>query len=139
MLLFVIGFFIQSFGQSQPSFLETQQFWQSEEFINKFMATYGVKSEVEPKINAEEKKLFNDLIPVIQQDPDMAISILQGRINAQSSAALEFTLGNLYAQTSNNLKAVNQYRAAIKKFPDFQRAHMNLGICLLYTSPSPRD
>ena len=101
-LLFVIGFFIQSFGQSQPSFLETQQFWESEEFINKFMATYGVKSEVEPKINAEEKKLYNDLIPVIQQDPDMAISILQGRVNAQSSAALEFTLGNLYAQASNN-------------------------------------
>jgi Flp pilus assembly protein TadD len=131
-LLFVIGFFIQSFGQSQPSFLEkSQQFWKSEEFINKFMATYGVKSEVEPKINAEEKKLFNDLIPVIQQDPGMAISILQGKINTQSSAALEFTLGNLYAQTSNNSKAVNQYRAAIKKFPDFQRAHMNLGIVLI--------
>ena len=130
-LLFVIGLCIPSLGQAQPSFSKTQQFWSSDEFINKFMATYGVKSEVEPKINAEEKELFNELIPVIQQDPEKAISMLLDEIDTQSSAALEFTLGNLYAQANSNSKAVNQYRAAIKKFPDFQRAHMNLGVVLI--------
>ena len=130
-LLFVIGFCVPSFAQAQSSFLNMNQFWNSQEFVNKFMATYGVKSEIEPKINSEEKELFNELIPVIQQDPQKAISMLSEKIDAQSSAALEFTLGNLYTQANNNSKAVNQYRAAIKKFPDFQRAHMNLGVVLI--------
>ncbi|MFL2909609.1 MAG: tetratricopeptide repeat protein [Limisphaerales bacterium] len=32
---------------------------------------------------------------------------------------------------NNNSKAVIQYRAAIDKFPDFQRAHTNLGVVLI--------
>ena len=130
-LLFVNGLCVPLFAQVQSDFSNMNHFWSSQEFINKFMATYGVKSEVEPKINAEEKDLFNKLIPVIQQDPQKAISMLSVEIDAQSSAALEFTLGNLYAQSNSNSKAVIQYRAAIKKFPDFQRAHMNLGVVLI--------
>ena len=57
--------------------------------------------------------------------------MLISKIEAESSAALDFTLGNLYAQADNNSKAVIQYRAAIDKFPDFQRAHINLGVVLI--------
>ena len=124
-LLLALGLLAPSLGQAQPSFASTRQFWKDPEFINKFMASYGVKSEVEPKINAEEKELFDKLIPQIQADPTQAIVMLIEAITPESSAALDFTLANLYVQANDYPKAVVQYRQAIIKFPDFQRAHMN--------------
>ncbi len=130
-LLLALALLAPAFGQAQPSFAKTMQFWNNPEFVNKFMASYGVKSEVEPKIDADEKELFDELIPQIQADPKQAIVMLTEAITAETSAALEFTLANLYVQASDYPKAVAQYRAAIKKFPDFQRAHMNLGVVLI--------
>ena len=52
-------------------------------------------------------------------------------ITPESSAALDFTLANLYVQANDYPKAVAQYRQAIRKFPDFQRAQMNLGVVLI--------
>ena len=59
------------------------------------MASYGVKSGVEPKISIEEKELFDELIPQIQADPKQAVLTLTGAITPDSSAALDFTLANL--------------------------------------------
>ena len=133
-LLLALGLLAPALGQAQPSFASTMQFWKDPEFINKFMASYGVKSEVEPKINAEEKELFDELIPQIQADPTQAIVMLIEAITLESSAALDFTLANLYVQANDYPKAVAQYRQAIRKFPDFQRAHMNLGVVLIQLS-----
>ena len=126
-----LGLLLPALGQAQPSFANTLRFWNNPEFVNKFMATYGVKSEVEPKITADEKELFDELIPQIQANPTQAIATLTQAITPESSAALEFTLGNLYVQANDYPKGATQYRAAIKKFPDFQRAHMNLGVVLI--------
>lgn len=126
-----LGLLLPALGQAQPSFAKTLQFWNNKDFIDRFMATYGVKSEVEPKISADENDLFKELIPLIQSNPNQAIVKLTEAITPESSAALEFTLGNLYVQSNNYPQAVVQYRAAIKKFPDFQRAHMNLGVVLI--------
>ena len=126
-----LGLLLPALGQAQPSFAKTLQFWNNKDFIDRFMATYGVKSEVEPKISADENDLFKELIPLIQSNPNQAIVKLKESITPESSAALEFTLGNLYVQSNNYPQAVVQYRAAIKKFPDFQRAHMNLGVVLI--------
>ncbi|MAE30929.1 MAG: hypothetical protein CMO43_04945 [Verrucomicrobiales bacterium] len=131
LLMTALGLLIPALGQAQPSFARTLQFWNDPEFINKFMASYGVKSEVEPKIIAEEKELFDELIPQIQADPGQAILTLIEAITPESSAALDFTLANLYVQSNDYPKAVVHYRLAIKKFPDFQRAHMNLGVVLI--------
>ena len=130
-LLAALGLWLPALGQAQPSFAKTLQFWNNPEFINKFMATYGVKSEVEPKINADEKELFVKLIPEIQTNPNQAIATLSAAITPETSAALDFTLGNLYVQANNYPNGAASYRAAIKKFPDFQRAHMNLGVVLI--------
>ncbi|MED5381783.1 MAG: tetratricopeptide repeat protein, partial [Verrucomicrobiota bacterium] len=131
LLMTALGLLIPALGQAQPSFARTLQFWNDPEFINKFMASYGVKSEVEPKITAEEKELFDELIPQIQADPRQAILTLIEAITPESSAALDFTLANLYVQSNDYPKAVVHYRLAIKKLPDFQRAHMNLGVVLI--------
>ena len=130
-LLLALGLLAPALGQAQPTFAKTMQFWKDPEFINKFMASYGVKSEVEPKINADEKELFDELIPQIQADPTQAVVMLIEAITPESSAALDFTLANLYVQANDYPKAVAQYRQAIRKFPDFQRAHMNLGVVLI--------
>ena len=130
-LLLALGLLAPVLGRAQPTFARTLQFWKDPEFINKFMASYGVKSDVEPKINADEKELFDELIPQIQADPKQAIVMLSEAIKPESSAALDFTLANLYVQATNYSRAVVHYRLAIKKFPDFQRAHMNLGVVLI--------
>ena len=130
-LLAALGLLAPALGQAQPTFARTMQFWKDPEFINKFMASYGVKSEVEPRIDADEKELFDELIAQIQTDPNQAITMLIKAITPESSAALDFTLANLYVQSTNYSRAVVHYRLAIKKFPDFQRAHMNLGVVLI--------
>ncbi|SVC99291.1 uncharacterized protein METZ01_LOCUS352145, partial [marine metagenome] len=75
-LLLALGLLAPALGRAQPTFARTLQFWKDPEFINKFMASYGVKSDVEPKINADEKELFDELIPQIQADPKQAIVML---------------------------------------------------------------
>ena len=49
-----LGLLLPALGQAQPSFAKTLQFWKNKGFVDRFMATYGVKSEVEPKISADE-------------------------------------------------------------------------------------
>ena len=104
---------LPALGQAQPSFAKTLQFWNNKGFIDRFMATYGVKSEVEPKISADENDLFKELIPLIQSSPNQAIVKLTEAITPESSAALEFTLGNLYVQSNNYPQAVVQYLSLI--------------------------
>ena len=130
-LLLALGLLAPVLGRAQPTFARTLQFWKDPEFINKFMASYGVKSDVEPKITADEKELFDELIPQIQADPKQAVVMRSEAIKPESRAALDFTLANLYVQATNYSRAVVHYRLAIKKFPDFQRAHMNLGVVLI--------
>jgi len=110
----------------------SESFWNSPAFQKKFLASYGVNSAIEPRFeNPEEQIFFSQLGSVIRDDPPKAIQQLASRISPTSSAVLNYTLGSLYFQEGNHAEAISQYHIALSKFPDFLRAHKNLGIVLV--------
>ncbi|MBX3747655.1 MAG: tetratricopeptide repeat protein [Verrucomicrobiae bacterium] len=112
--------------------------WSNPQFVSRFLGTYGFDSGLNPGISAEEKALFEKLVPVIQSQPANAITQLRAAIKPTSSGALDFTLGNLLFQTGNLDEAAAAYQAALQKFPTFLRAHKNIG--RLYVQQGrPRD
>jgi tetratricopeptide (TPR) repeat protein len=102
-------------------------YWSDPAFIKKFTYSYAPDTSVDPTITSEEKELFDLLLPIIRSDPHSAISMLRTSILPESSAALDFTLGNLYFETGDFAGATNQYILATTKFPNFLRAYNVLG------------
>ncbi|MBC2607962.1 tetratricopeptide repeat protein [Pelagicoccus albus] len=105
--------------------------WDNPEFQERFLGSYGFMTETEPTISKEEGELFQTLAPTIRSNPQQAIETLKSAITPESSAALTYTLGNLYLQTQKADLAEQAYRDAIKKFPNFARAYMNMGLVLV--------
>lgn len=111
--------------------LDLSEYWNSPEFQKRFLGSYGTDSEVEPRFdNVDEREFYTELRPLIFDDPDGAIATLETFIKDDTSAVLDFTLGALYFQQGRVSQALQRYEIATVKFPDFRRAHQNLGIAL---------
>lgn len=110
------------------SFGQTNDFLSHDYTKERLTASFGVISALEPQVSEAESKLIKNLSEDIISNPKTALNELQGKVNAQSSAALDFILGNLYFQTDNYERARSSYKEAIRKFPDFRRAWKNLGM-----------
>jgi len=138
-----------------------QQFWQDAGFVSQFVGSYGVKSAVEPALNADEQLFYQELAGIIATNRTLAIERVtaflrdgkaevvvpepenpDGKSRKKSSgekrevkltneASFQFTLANLQVQEGQVEAAEAGYRRAIEKFPDFQRAHKNLGVVLV--------
>lgn len=102
--------------------------WSNPEFVNRFMGSYGIDTELNPGISSQERDLFNEVSQVIGDNPKRAAELLAPRITSESSAAMDYTLANIYFQIGDVESAAENYTKAIKKFPNFRRAYMNLGI-----------
>jgi len=114
------------------SSVDLKAYWESDEFKKRFLGTFGMDSDVEPRFDKpEEREFYTELRSLIFEDPEAAIQELSNFIIDDSSAALDFTLGALYAQTGDLEKAIERYEIAVAKFPDYRRAHQNLGIALV--------
>jgi tetratricopeptide (TPR) repeat protein len=106
----------------------SENLWSNREFRERFLGSYGIDTSINPTITADEQAIFRDLIPVIERDPGEAARRLAPQINRDSSAALNYTLGNLFVQANLIDNAISAYREAIGKFPNFARAYKNLGL-----------
>lgn len=129
----VLGLFLLSqlaIGQSalrNPA----SDMWNDPEFVKSFTASYGVLAGFEPDISDPEKETLRGLLPVIKSNPHAAITALEPQINNDSTAAFDFILANLYFQQGNLSKAEQSYRNCVRKYPNFRRAHKNLGLVLV--------
>jgi len=104
------------------------QLWNDESFVKEFLGSYGFLAGYEPQISEEEKEALRSLIDLIKVSPSAAIKQLEPQITAESSAAFDFILANLYFQEGNLPKAEQYYKTATTKHPDFRRAYKNLGL-----------
>ncbi|PXA03757.1 hypothetical protein DDZ13_10720 [Coraliomargarita sinensis] len=104
------------------------QLWNDESFVKEFLGSYGFLAGYEPQISDEEKEALRSLIDLIKVSPSAAIKQLEPQITAESSAAFDFILANLYFQEGNLPKAEQYYKSAVTKHPDFRRAYKNLGL-----------
>ena len=85
----------------------------------------------EPTVSAQEAKVLRQVAELAESDPAAAVALLASEITSESSAALNFALGNLNVQQDALEEAERAYRAALEKFPTFARARMNLAQVLI--------
>ncbi|MEI7851418.1 MAG: tetratricopeptide repeat protein [Kiritimatiellales bacterium] len=102
--------------------------WNDPVFKKQFIATYGINSEVEPRVTAEEIAVLEKIRPLMAEDLKKAEGSLRRQIKPESSAILDFTLGSIYFQQENMIDALDNYLKAITKFPNFRRAWRNVGL-----------
>jgi tetratricopeptide (TPR) repeat protein len=128
----LLGGVTLAFGQSEVD-RSLAEVFSSPEMQKRIMASYGVRSDVEPPaLERDAGRFFNENVvaPVQAGDTQAAITALEGYITPESNANFDFTLATLYLQEGKQQDAIKFYRSAIKKLPDFLRAHKNLGIVL---------
>jgi Flp pilus assembly protein TadD len=102
--------------------------WKDPEFQKRFLGTYGVLGELEPRLTPEERAQLEKVIPLMSTDLRAAAQALAPLVAPKSSAIFDFTLGNLHFQLDELDEAERRYRAALEKFPDFLRASKNLAL-----------
>ena len=104
----------------------------------RFLGSYGVLSGVEPEITPDERALLPEVLALMETDPDAAAKLLEAKIGPNSSAALDFLLANLLFQGGREDEAIARYRDALGKYPDFRRAHKNLGLLMVQKGDFPK-
>ncbi|MEM7674025.1 MAG: tetratricopeptide repeat protein [Verrucomicrobiota bacterium] len=115
---------------AQPTPQLTQNYWNSQDFIDRFMGAYGFDGDIEPSVNEEEAAVLRDTVsPLLQSGQiDAAIQQLASALTPDSSAAMDFTLGNMFYQKAQYGRARQYYRQAINKFKNFLRAYKFLAV-----------
>jgi len=109
-----------------------QKLWSSPEFNRAWIGRYGFHPNIEPEItDTDELSFMRELGSIIGDDKRVAAYILSTNLTAESNPQLDFTLGSLYFQLLDYPSAAKAYQTAIDKFPDFRRAHKNLGFSYL--------
>jgi tetratricopeptide (TPR) repeat protein len=101
------------------------------EWQKHFLGSYGFLSGAEPEILPSELEILKEVIELMKTNPRTAATVLAARSGPGSSAALDFVLANLRFQNGQTTEAVESYARALKKFPDFRRAHKNLGLLMV--------
>lgn len=105
--------------------------WSNPEFVERYLGSYGVDTELSPEITPEESVIFQDLTPFIEDDVENGIFFLEPKILGTSSAALDYMLGQLYLENEQPEEAIGAYNSAIRKFPNFLRAYKNISIAYM--------
>ncbi|MBL4801616.1 MAG: tetratricopeptide repeat protein [Emcibacter sp.] len=117
-----------SFSASAQTFPLMENSWQDPAFVKRFMGSYGIHSEIEPRVSMDERDQLSSIVSLVDKDIDGAIQKLSKIARPESSAVFDFLLGQMYLQTGKYQKAVFEYEIAIRKFPEFLRAYKNIGI-----------
>lgn len=124
--------------------------WKDPAFLRQFVAYYGINSEIEPRLTPAEIVELERVRERMKAEPpdlagakkQMAASMRKLKAEAeekdyQHSATLDFTLGGIHYQAGEMDAAMQCYATAIAKFPNFRRAHRQLG--LIYASKGQYD
>ena len=84
----------------------------------------------EPVMTGVEYSLYETIIPMVFEQPDYAIRLLETMISDEEpeSPAFEFVLGNMYFMQDRLVSAEARYMSAVKRYPEFLRAWFNLGV-----------
>lgn len=126
---FVIGALsLATFNLSAQTYPLSNNFWSNPEFQDRVTGSYGIHSELEPKLSDEEGQFFKTLMVMLGSDLGQGATLLEDNLTPESSAAMDFMLGTVRMQLSEVDEAITAYEGAIRKFPNFMRAYKNLGI-----------
>lgn len=111
-----------------PATNELASIWNDPEFTKRLIGSYGFASDVEPRMKPEEQAIYRDkIVPLLREDQKKAAAALASLVKPDATAVFDFTLGNIAFQSEDLTNAVKSFEAAIAKYPDYRRAHKNLG------------
>jgi tetratricopeptide (TPR) repeat protein len=89
----------------------------------------------EPEMTVEEYTLYEKVLTMLSSNPDFAVKLLEAMGNDKEppSPAFEFILGNAYYAAGQTDKSEAKYLSAVKRYPSFLRAWVNLGVLYFAT------
>lgn len=109
-------------------------------FIKEFVGSYGILSDVEPSVSADEQVLLNRVQELFAKDQfsaaeqeivrfikEAAAPTDPEKKPVEVSASMVFVLGNMYMSSGREEEARRAFLEAIRRYPRFRRAHTNLG------------
>ena len=114
---------------AKGSIVEEEEFGllKSAKFRRQFLESYLSETEIEPTVTDDERDSMVSVLELIAADKvNEAMQRLQELRGNASSAVFDFTLGNLFYQQDQLVKAEGAYLDAVRKFPKFRRAWGNL-------------
>lgn len=89
-----------------------------------------------PSVTRSESERIQQALSEAEEDPEKGMALLVSQVTEKSTAAIDFTLGNLYFQEEMYAEAQKAYERSLEKFPAFRNAKINLGrIYLLLEEP----
>ena len=100
-------------------------------FIDRFIGSYAALAQREPSPKPEEIKLLKELVELIPKNPAKATELLEAQVNSGSSGMMQMVLANLYFQAGRLPEAADAYQKCVRDYPEFLRAHKNLGLLYL--------
>lgn len=121
-------------AEPHPSYSETiadLSFWKDPGFAERFAESYLAESDIEPTVTNQERDRLQKILSLMAEEKvDDATKALISDLerNEDSSAVLDFTLGNIYFQRDRLEQAVESYNLAVAKHPKFRRAWKNAGL-----------
>jgi tetratricopeptide (TPR) repeat protein len=110
----------------------------SPEFKQRFLGTYGINSAIEPTLKAQDRPLYASIQPHLESQPELAIELAKKGLTETSSPAFDFLIGSLYYTLQLYPEAREYLLQALKKFPDFRRAHRNLALLYVQDAQYPQ-
>lgn len=104
--------------------------WRSPSFRKAFLAQYGAATEIEPEITAMDYEILEQVGELMAQKGGLAKArvLLLKSMATDSSAVLDFTLGQIYFEMKKPEYAAKWYSSAIRKHSAFMRAYKSLGM-----------
>ncbi|WDE97209.1 tetratricopeptide repeat protein [Lentisphaera profundi] len=80
---------------------------------------------LEPSVPREQSRQYQDIIELIAKEPKKALDKLQA-MEPSRSPVFDYLQGSLYLDQKNQKLAISSFLTAIKKLPEFTRAHKAL-------------
>ncbi len=110
---------------------EQAAFFRDPLFKRAVLASYGVRTDMEPSLDAEERLHMEKIIELLGSPQGFYKARVYMRDivrDPNGNPVFDFTLANIYFQQDMPHVAAKYYRRAIGKFESYQRAHKNLGL-----------
>ena len=121
---------VPSQQKSYPPIPLSTAYWKDPQFLKSFNGTYRINARIEPSVTSEERTLLVSIQSMMAQGKrEKALQTLSKSRFAHKSAAIDFNMGNLQFELGKIKDAILSYHRAIRRFPNFRRAHKNLGFC----------
>jgi len=88
------------------------------------------RKEREPDMTAAEFALYERMSAMVETNPTFALQLLETMLGDgdEDSAAFDLALGNLYFAEQRIDEALERYRSAVDKYPEFLRGWNNIGM-----------